>query len=141
MTDEPDVERDIMLVRRMHDAFNARDLDALVACMAPDIEWLPLMARLEGAVYRGHDEVVAWIRDLDADWTEFRSRPSEFMHVGDAVLSTGTWDAVARTSGLRLNAQPAAWLSHIRDGKVVRNETFTDRDEAYRAAGLVPPTR
>jgi ketosteroid isomerase-like protein len=58
-----------------------------------------------------------------------------------ARRAAGTWDAVARTSGLRLDAQPAMWLSHVRDGKIVRHETFTDPDEAYRAAGLEPPTR
>ena len=141
MAEEPNVERDLAVARRVHEAFNVRDMDALVADLAPDVEWFPLMARLEGAVYRGVDQVIAWIRDLDKDWAEFRTCPREFTHIGDAVLAAGTWEAVARTSGLRLDAQPAMWLSHFRDGKVIRHETFTDPDEAYRAAGLEPPRR
>jgi ketosteroid isomerase-like protein len=35
-----------------------------------------------------------------------------------------------------LENQPAAWLYEIKDGKVMRMQTFTDRTEALAAAGL-----
>ena len=139
MADEERAERDIEVARRVHAAFNARDMETLRRHLAPESEWVPLMAKLEGSVYRGPDAILDWIRALDEDWTEFRTEPREFIQIGDAVLSTGTWHARARSSGLRLDSQPAAWLSHIRDGRVVRHETFTDPADAYRAAGLEPP--
>jgi hypothetical protein len=32
-----------------------------------------------------------------------------------------------------VDSQPGAWLGRIKDGKLVRHETFTDRDQAFEA--------
>lgn len=45
-------------------AFNARDLDGMLACMSPDIDFRPV--RLYGLerTYRGHDGVARWYERL-----------------------------------------------------------------------------
>ena len=49
------------LIRRAYAAFNARDIDAALATMQPDVEW---PASTEGSGYvHGHDEIRAyWTR-------------------------------------------------------------------------------
>jgi hypothetical protein len=42
-----------------------------------------------------------------------------------------------RESGIEIDA-PLGWLIDLRDEKVTRLETFSDPDDAYRAAGLDP---
>lgn len=51
---------EIELLRRTYAAFNARDIDAAVGTMTPDVEW-PMA--FKGGVARGHDGVRAY-------WTE-----------------------------------------------------------------------
>jgi ketosteroid isomerase-like protein len=128
--------QNVELVRRLHQAFNRRDTETFLELLDPDVEWVPMMARLEGAVYRGRAEVEQWLAGLDHDWVELRTDPREFRDLGEVVLILGTWHARARTSGLVLDSEPGAWVARIRGGKVVRQETFTDRNQAFKAVGL-----
>ncbi len=126
----------VEVMQRFHDAFNRRDVDAFLALMHPDVELVPITARLEGTVYRGHAAVRAFLESFDEDWEVFETVPDEFQDFGDCVMSLGTWKSRGRASGLDLNAHPAAWVAWIRDGKIIRQETFTDRAEAREAVGL-----
>src|SRR4051812_33548282 len=124
------------VMRRFHETFNSRDVERFVELMDPDVELVPIMARLEGTVYRGHAAVRRWLKQLDEDWEFFRTTPVEYQDLGEQVLILGTWDARGRTSGIRLDSQPGAWVATLRDGKVTRQETFTDRAQALEAVGL-----
>jgi ketosteroid isomerase-like protein len=74
---------------------------------------------------------------MNRDWDFFEARPEDFRDLGDdRLLALGTWRARGRTSGVELTSQPAAWLLEVRDRRVVRMQTFTDRDKALEAAGL-----
>ena len=54
-------EENVELFYEANDAFNRRDLDALLALADPEIEWFPRIAELEGGrPYRGHDGVRHW---------------------------------------------------------------------------------
>jgi ketosteroid isomerase-like protein len=129
-------QENVELARRLHRAFNARDRGALAEIFDPDVEWIPILAKLEGASIRGHEGVNRWLDELDRDWAEFVTDPQEFRDLGDVVLILGTWHARARHSGLVLDAQPGAWVAEVRNGRVVRQETFTERAEALEAIGL-----
>ena len=64
-------------VLRAIDAYNRRDLDALLAEMHPEIELKPPLTALAGNVYRGHDGVAAWLADLDETFERTRIEPVE----------------------------------------------------------------
>jgi ketosteroid isomerase-like protein len=123
-------------VRRLFDAFNRRDIAAFLGALDPGVEWIPIMAALEGRVYRGHEGARRWIEDLAADWEFFEPSFEEFRELGDRVLVFGHWRARGRASGVELENQPATWLYEIKDGKVASMRTFTDRAEALEAARL-----
>ena len=126
----------VELMRQFHEAFNARDVDRFLSLMHPDVEVVPITARMEGTVYRGHAEVRAFLAGFDEDWEVFVTVPVEFRDLGDCVMSLGTWEARARASRITLDGQPGAWVAWIRDGKITRQETFTDRGQALEAVGL-----
>jgi ketosteroid isomerase-like protein len=131
------VARDnIAVCREMSDVFNRRDVEALLELLDPAVVWIPIMAVLEGRVYRGHDDVRKWVEQLSTDWEVFETHQEEFREIGDRVLILGRWRARARVSGVELEEQPATWLVDMRDGKIVRLQTFTDRQEALAAAGV-----
>jgi uncharacterized protein len=101
-----------------------------------DVEWIPIMAALEGRVYRGHDGVRQRVADLSVDWDCFETHQEEFLEIGDRVLIFGRWRARARSSGVELESEQASSVIDLQDGKVVRLQTYTDRDEAVKAAGF-----
>jgi uncharacterized protein len=122
--------------RRLIDAYNRGDIPAFLELLHPDVEWIPIMAALEGRVYRGRESVRSWVEDLRNDWQYFEPCYEEYHDLGDRVLIFGRWRAQARASGVKLENQPATWLYEIKDGKALRMRTFTDRQEALAAAGL-----
>jgi len=124
------------LVRRHLDAVNRRDADGMIAVVTEDFEFVPIMAALEGHVYRGHDGVRQWLEDMDDYWETFKTEPNDYHDLGDKVLALGCWHARGRASGVEINGQPATWLAWIRDGKIYRWRTFTDREEALTIAGV-----
>jgi ketosteroid isomerase-like protein len=129
-------QENVEIARQHHDAFNRRDIPAFLAALDPDVEWIPIMAALEGHVYRGHEAVQRWIEDLFRDWEFFEPMGEEFHDLGDRVLIFGRWRARGRVSGVELENQPATWLYEIQSGKIVWMRTFTDRGEALKAAGV-----
>ena len=130
-------QENIDLVRRAIDTFNRRDMTSFLDLLDPDVEWVPILAVLEGRVYRGHKEVQRWVEELDPDWEFFEVYSEELRDLGDLVLIFGHWRARGRASGVE-SEQPATWLYEMKGGKVARMHTFTDRDEGLRAAGLRP---
>jgi uncharacterized protein len=130
-------QENVEIVRRLFPAFNRRDLTALLETLHPDVEWVPIMAVLEGRVYRGHEGVREWIDGLDEYWEFFEVNAEQFRDLGgDRVLALGRWRARGRVSGVGLENEPGTWLLHLEAGKVVRLQTFTDRAEGLEAAGL-----
>ena len=128
-------QENIDLVRRAFDTFNRRDMTAFLDLLDPDVELVPILAVLEGRVYRGHKEVQRWVEELAPDWEFFEVHSEELRDLGDLVLIFGHWRARGRASGVE-SEQPATWLYEMKGGKVARMHTFTDRDEGLRAAGL-----
>jgi ketosteroid isomerase-like protein len=71
-------------------------------------------------VKRFHDA----LNDLDAD---------EFIDLGDRVVSCGHMRGRGARSGASIET-PRSWLWAVRDGRIVRHRTFTERSEALDAA-------
>lgn len=124
--------------KRGIDAYNRRDVEALLEELHPRCEWHPLLPVLlggEAAIYRGHAGARQGIRELEDSFSELRAEPVEFLDLGDRVLTIGHLHGRGRESGI-LTESPIAWLADFEDGKVVRIREYLDPDEARTAAGL-----
>jgi ketosteroid isomerase-like protein len=132
--------QNVEIARRIFEAFNrtfTEGTDDLYALLDPDVEWIPVMAILEGRSYHGHGGVREWIEDMKRDWEAFEPRPEDFRDLGDdRVLVLGSWRARGRGGDVPLDFPRAAWLGQYREGKLVRMQTFTERKDALEAAGL-----
>ena len=121
----------------MFAAFAERDLDALVALMDPDVDFLPVTANLTtgGVPYRGHDGIARYMEDVARVWPELRLFPQELRDGagGDCVLVLGR--VVARGGGMILD-RPTGWVFLLRDGKIARLRVYGTHGEAVEAAGL-----
>src|SRR5205085_652097 len=58
-------EKNVELHRRAVEAFNARNIEAFIACCDPSIELHSTVAAVGGGVYKGDDGLRRWHRDLE----------------------------------------------------------------------------
>jgi ketosteroid isomerase-like protein len=124
------------LVRDWFEATARRDAGRLIEIASPDIEYVPIMAALEGRVYRGHEGVCRWLDELYEHWDVFEPIGHEFHERGDMVIALGCWNARGKVSGAQLDSEPATWIVEFEDGKMTRLQTYTSREEAFRAIGV-----
>ena len=121
------------LVRRVYAAANARDMDAILAGTHEDCEVHPVLgANLAADVYRGHEGVRQWTRDLWGEWESFDTSIGEVVERGDRLLYPVGLRGRGRASGAPFEAE-IFHLTTVRDGLVLRIEGFSDRESAMRA--------
>jgi ketosteroid isomerase-like protein len=125
-------QENVEVVRRAFTTFNARAVDDLVDLSDPDSEWLPFRAQLEGMVYRGHDGIRQFVRDMDDDWEAFRIDPIEFHDRDDRIVVIGHVRALGRTSGVDVDSE-AGFLFELRAGRIARVVSYSDPAFALEA--------
>jgi ketosteroid isomerase-like protein len=130
-------EENVEIMRQMLDAFDRRDRAAWLALRVPDCEVIPSAMWPEVDAIRGRE--AAW--DFYIEVTEpFQRRPlapdTEAVDAGtDRVLVHHQTVVRGRTSGADVELN--YWLVvTFREGKVLRDQWFTDRADALEAAGL-----
>lgn len=79
-----------LLVARWYEAFNERDLAAMLACVDRDVDFRPL--RLDGQEqghYRGRDGVERWMADVESSGLPERLEIADFYVADDVVFADG----------------------------------------------------
>jgi ketosteroid isomerase-like protein len=69
----------------MYEAFNRRDLDAMLALMHDEVEIKPRLGALEGD-YRGHEGVRRWWSNLLEFLPDYTAEVEELQDLGDVTL-------------------------------------------------------
>src|SRR5215217_4625760 len=69
----------------MYEAFNRRDLDAMLALMQDEVEIEPRLGALEGD-YRGHEGVRRWWSNLLGFLPDYAAEVEELDDLGDMTL-------------------------------------------------------
>jgi len=127
-------QENVEVVRAAYAAFNARDVDGLLRLSAEDCEWHPLRAQLEGVVYRGHQGVRQFVRDMDDDWGSFRIDPLEFHDRGELVAVIGRVSALGQ-SGVAVDSV-AGFVFELDRGLIKHIVSHSDPEAALAAVGL-----
>jgi uncharacterized protein len=94
----------------------------------PDVEW-NAFSFAPVAEYRGHAGVRQWLADVSGMFEGLRVEPEEFVDRGDRVVVVSTMRGRGRGSGVDSD-QTLVSLWTFRDGRVIRHDSFTDREEA-----------
>jgi ketosteroid isomerase-like protein len=131
-------QENVEAVRRVSDAYNRRDVQAMLRELHPEIEWYPwLQVQLGGGatVYRGHQGIREGIRDGDDAFSEVRTELSEVRDVGERAVAIGQLRGRGRESGA-MTESALAWIVDFESGKVIRVREYLDPNEALEAAGL-----
>src|SRR4030095_15362363 len=110
--------------------------EALGRFLDPGIEWIPVAHSLLAVeTYRGFDGVRRFWGEFLSAWESYRVEPLRFDDAGDQVAVVV--HIVGRTHELEVDETRSS-LFTIRDGRVVRVQSFADPEGAREAAGLSP---
>jgi ketosteroid isomerase-like protein len=126
----------IALVRRAFEAFDRRDLGALVELTDPDVEVFAPTAALanDGRCYRGHDGIARYLQDVERAWTRLQVIPQKFREVGNHVVCLGRARAQAR-DGLEVDS-PTAWVWEVRADKLLWGCVYADPGKTFMGLSL-----
>jgi ketosteroid isomerase-like protein len=106
------------VVRRLVDAFNSFDVEAVIELCAPDVVVEEDPAFPDASTYRGHDGVRTMLDRWAESFADVRVEVDELTVHGDRVTLTGTYRGAGRLTGVPLSL-PTEAVYVVRDGKVV----------------------
>ncbi len=131
-------QENVEIVHRLIDAWNRQDIEAILAVVDTEAEYVNAPTAVEPGTRRGHDEIVAVAR------TQWDSLPDALWEIdrvhdrGDEVISVGCVSRSMPGSDGRID-NPILQSWRFRDGKVIRLEMLGAGPEfqgALEAAGL-----
>ena len=120
----------VLLVERIFDAFNRRDLSAIDEICDENVEFFPITGEALGrrAPYMGPAGLREYLAEMSRIWEELQITPSEIARRGDRVLVRGR--VYVRSHELGIRDMPVAWIWKVRDGRFVWGQVFPDPEEA-----------
>jgi ketosteroid isomerase-like protein len=139
-------QENVELVRRLYaelaskgstDEFEQRLTDdSLSRFLASEIEWVPVNRSLLAVEsYRGFDGVRRFWGEFLSTWESYGVELLSVRDAGDQVAVVV--HIVGRTRELEVDRTQSSLLT-VRDGRVVRVQSFADPEGAGEAAGLPP---
>jgi hypothetical protein len=129
-------KRNVELHRRWIEAFNSREIEAVIALCDPSVEFHSGFAAVGGGVYYGHDGMRRWHRDLQEAWGEqIRIRPDAYFDVGEYTLMAFVYHGRGEHSGAEV-AMQATVVARWRDGVLTHSTVYLDRAQALRDLGV-----
>ena len=124
------------LARQVMDALGRRDLSRVIALADPEVEWHSFFAELgDEGVYRGHDGMRQYVRDVNDAWEVVRADVDDTVGVGDVAVLIGRIHYRGRHSGIETET-PAGWMLKFRHSRVVCIRAFREPEQALEALGL-----
>ena len=129
-------QENVEILRRLFERWATGDLTA--DCYDPDIEYSRIGAQtpdLEGR-WLGPDQVLASTRDYLRAFSDLRIEAEHIIDLGDdRVLVLSRHTARGKQSGVPIEHEIGD-LFALRDGRIVRFDSYWNRAEALEAAGL-----
>lgn len=124
-------------VRRVYEAWNRDDMEALLREVDPNVELLPRLgaAGVRATLYRGHEGVLAYRRDVEEALGAIQVEVLSIEGFGDHVLAHIRAHGQGSASGVQVEAE-GCHLWTMAAGSAIRFATYERRDEALDAAGL-----
>jgi uncharacterized protein len=131
-------DRRLKIVLRGYETFNCGELDDAIEMFDPEIVWHTwIVPGPGGATYRGHEGVQELWSDARNVFGNFRNEPERIIAGPDDRIVAFV---AVRGRGLVSGAEVEGKIAHVytfRGEKVRQVDSYEDRDEALRVAGLI----
>jgi ketosteroid isomerase-like protein len=125
-------QENVEIVRAAADAYNRGDLEALMQACDPAVEFVTLLL----GTLHGRDAIRRVFEENRKNLSGYSLEPEELIDAGpDKVIAVARLGGAGRVSQIALG-DLIAFLITLKDGLVVRQQTFRNKDEAREAAGL-----
>jgi uncharacterized protein len=129
-------QENVELHRRANEAFNTRNVEAFITYCDPEIELRSAVTVPGGGLYRGHDGIRRWHRDLEEVFgDEFHMEPEVFFDLGEYTVTFHVLRGRGQQSGADV-ATPAAHLCRWREGLIVYFKGYIHREEVFSDLGI-----
>ena len=124
------------IAQQLFDAFNARDLDAALSLLHPDVVFEPVSGAVlnDGEPYRGTEGMRCYFADVRAHWRELTVNPVHLREAGNAVVALG--HASGSSAAGALHDAPTTWVFKFDGPLVAHIQIFSDERLAREALGL-----
>jgi hypothetical protein len=119
------------VVREFVDAFNAEDLDRLIATLTDDIE-----IQTSRGLVAGHDEARRWATRNPAGYLHQRLVLDDVVEHGVHAIATVRRQWFWRHTGQVGDERQVFYVATMRNGQICRWQPFENRDDAMRAAAI-----
>jgi ketosteroid isomerase-like protein len=127
-------EHNVELTRRLAAAYNAHDVETFIAACDPSVEFHAAIAAV-GGVYRGHDGIREYFRDLEDAWAgEISVEPEAYFDLGEHTLVMHVLRGRGRHSGVEVAMQVALVVTW-REELAVHLRAYAHREDALGALG------
>jgi ketosteroid isomerase-like protein len=130
-------EENVEVVRRSFDAWNAGDLEAIRSVYADDVVVKTGITEF-GRTFEGDDPIRRWVAEVRETWAEVHFDYDRIFEgeADDVVVSFYRAIGIGRQSGVEVVQRDLTGVYRLRDGLIVSEHVYLDRDEALEAAGL-----
>jgi ketosteroid isomerase-like protein len=118
-------------VRAGFAAHNRGDLDAWLDLYDPEVEFETLLL----GSHQGKEALRSLYEENQANQPGYTATPVELIDAGDRVITVVQMGGAGTASQITLDDQ-IAFIHTFKNGLVVRERTFRNREEALEAAGL-----
>ena len=125
-------QENVEVVRELWEAYSRGDIDRVIALSDP---YVVLVTLEEGPLYGPEAVRANYARWMEAWREEPETTVEEVIGNGDHVVVIACFRGRGRGSGVRI-AERLYEVYTLRNGKVLRVDEFSDRDQALEAAGL-----
>src|SRR3954471_4020516 len=125
-------ERNVAVVRAIHEAWARGESPATLGLLHPDIEYVNPPGAVEPGTRRGIAAYEEALRSMLEALEDVRIEVREVIDAGDRVVVLATFTARGRSSGAQLQHEDG-YLWTVRDGKAVSFQWFNDPADALEA--------
>ena len=133
-------QENVEIVRAAIDAGNRVDIEAVLALMGPEPEWVNSPTAIEPGVRRGRDEVAAVMRALSESLTDGRWEVDRIYDRGEEVIALGR--VSRRMPGSDARLEDRSLMSYkIRSRKIVQIQVLGFGRDEVQAASTPPGCR
>ena len=110
-----------------HYAASARqDLAAMLAYVAPDVQWTEMAGFPCAGIWIGPEQVIKQVFNvLGAEWIGYKFELERLLDAGDHIIGVGLYSGVYAKTGKHMTAR-ASHVWRLKDKKIVQFEQFTD---------------
>jgi ketosteroid isomerase-like protein len=129
-------QQNVERLRTALEAYNREGPEAIIALLAPEVEWIADRSDMGRVTYRGVDGVRKSFEQLYEGFDRLGFEVDELIEQGNQVVALGRMLARGRTTGVEAQIPLAVVFTAGQDGKLIRYESFRNTKEALEAVGL-----